>query len=575
MLGMQSPTLRARSFMQGLVLSVALASCGGGAGSQTGAAGGGIALDSGVPKTASGGGSTAGKDGAGSGQGGTTSVGGGPAGGQGGTASWDGGTESGNGDTASWDGGTAADDGGAETGDSAGDAAGVTPLVLIVDKATDRFAAYDRDGQLVHDYHSLLDFGDQYQGPIISASKQVTRWDTTAGATSSLYWLAELTGLAGPVAPSAIIVGARRVGGGSVRIKIASVAGDVFADLEIAGEWQVFGLSPGRRYLLAADTALTRAAVVRLSDASVVWQGSPAEMVAFSPDDAHFISVPRDYRVPFQQVDLDTGLVREPDLSKLPFPFDSTRQHVFVDTALASGAVITADYGYGVTLTRQLWWVDWQGKMTPLDATLPQYVYEEFTRWDATGTQALWWRTDLPSIDPAVPLGYFAFDLSTMQSEAWTDVGGTWPSAGAGTQHIDSTDCFGGAASTFFGIVGDSLMSCDCSNGNCTPIASLGPASPDWTSGLVVSPDRRIVAVHFSWTLSSRMPTTGKDTLLFLSTGALVGSLPYGTVVFDRLSQLLVTYNLMPDSQDRGIVNLATGDVTWLGKVTSVAIVYE
>jgi hypothetical protein len=71
------------------------------------------------------------------------------------------------------------------------------------------------------------------------------------------------------------------------------------------------------------------------------------------------------------------------------------------------------------------------------------------------------------------------------------------------------------------------------------------------------------------------MPTTGKDTLLFLSTGALVGSLPYGTVVFDRLSQLLVTYNFMPDSQDRGIVNLATGDVTWLGKVTSVAIVYE
>jgi hypothetical protein len=448
-------------------------------------------------------------------------------------------------------------------------------MVLIVDETTDQFAAYDRDGRVVHDYHSLLDFGDQFQNPVISVSNQITRWGATIGATSSLWWLAEPKGLAQPPVPSTIVVGARRVGVDSVRIKISSVAGDVLADFEFAGDWQVFGLSPAQRYLVAADTSLTEAVIVRLSDKSVVWQGSPAGVAAFSPDDAHFIGVPSDYRVPFQQVDLETGATSEPDLSKLPFPFDSTRQHVFVETAVNSGAVITADYGDGDTLTTCLWWVDWQGKITPLDPARPRYVYDQFTRWNATGTQALWWRIAASTVDPGLPPGYFAFDPSTMRSQAWTDVGQGSPSVPAGSRSIDSTDCFGGAANTFFGIVGDSLMSCDCASGNCTSIASLAPASTEWKPSLVVSSDHHFVAVPFSWTLSSRTPTTEKDTLLFRSTGALVGSLPYGRVEFDRLSELLVTTGQGPASEDRGIVNLSTGEVTSLGKATDAVVVYE
>jgi hypothetical protein len=448
-------------------------------------------------------------------------------------------------------------------------------MVVIVDETTDQFAAYDRDGQVVHDYHSLLDFGDQFQNPVVSVSNQITRWGATIGATSSLWWLAEPKGLARPPVPSTIVVGARRVGVDSVRIKISSVAGDVLADFEFAGDWQVFGLSPAQRYLVAANTALTETVIFRLSDKSVVWQGSPAEMPIFSPDDAHSISVPSGYRVPFQQVDLETGVASEPDLSKLPFPFDSTRQHVSVETAVNSGAVITADYGYGDTLTTSLWWVDWQGKITALDPARPRYVYDQFTRWNATGTQALWWRIAASSVDPGLPLGYFAFDPSTMRSQAWTDVGKGSPSVPAGTRPIDSTDCFGGAASTFFGIVGDSLMSCDCASGNCASIASLAPASTEWDPSLVVSPDHRFVAVPFSWTLSSRTPTTGKDTLLFQSDGTLVGSLPRGGVEFDRLSELLVTTSLGKAPEDRGIVNLSTGEVTWLGKATNAVVVYE
>jgi len=528
--------------------------------------------------TAGGNGGTAGGNGdAAGGNGGTA---GGDAAGRDGPASVDGGTPAGDGPSggdgpASVDGGTAGGDGGPVGGDLAGDAAGVASMVVIVDETTDQFAAYDRDGQVVHDYHSLLDFGDQFQNPVISVSNQITRWGATIGATSSLWWLAEPKGLAQPPVPSTIVVGARRVGVDSVRIKISSVAGDVLADFEFAGDWQVFGLSPAQRYLVAADTSLTEAVIVRLSDKSVVWQGSPAGVAAFSPDDAHFIGVPSDYRVPFQQVDLETGATSEPDLSKLPFPFDSTRQHVFVETAVNSGAVITADYGDGDTLTTCLWWVDWQGKITPLDPARPRYVYDQFTRWNATGTQALWWRIAASTVDPGLPPGYFAFDPSTMRSQAWTDVGQGSPSVPAGSRSIDSTDCFGGAANTFFGIVGDSLMSCDCASGNCTSIASLAPASTEWKPSLVVSSDHHFVAVPFSWTLSSRTPTTEKDTLLFRSTGALVGSLPYGRVEFDRLSELLVTTGQGPASEDRGIVNLSTGEVTSLGKATDAVVVYE
>jgi len=93
------------------------------------------------------------------------------------------------------------------------------------------------------------------------------------------------------------------VGVDSVRIKISSVAGDVLADFEFAGDWQVFGLSPAQRYLVAANTALTEAVILRLSDKERGLARQPAEMPIFSPDDAHSISVAkRPYLVPFQQV---------------------------------------------------------------------------------------------------------------------------------------------------------------------------------------------------------------------------------------------------------------------------------
>jgi hypothetical protein len=46
-------------------------------------------------------------------------------------------------------------------------------------------------------------------------------------------------------------------------------------------------------------------------------------------------------------------------------------------------------------------------------------------------------------------------------------------------------------------------------------------------------------------------------------------------VEFDRLSELLVTTSQRPASEDRGIVNLSTGEVTWLGKATNAVVVYE
>jgi len=51
--------------------------------------------------------------------------------------------------------------------------------------------------------------------------------------------------------------------------------------------------------------------------------------------------------------------------------------------------------------------------------------------------------------------------------------------------------------------------------------------------------------------------------------------LPRGGVEFDRLSELLVTTSLGKAPEDRGIVNLSTGEVTWLGKATNAVVVYE
>jgi len=61
----------------------------------------------------------------------------------------------------------------------------------------------NRDGQVVHDYHSLLDFGDQFKNRSFRCRTRSTRWGANElGPPVRFWWLAEPKGLARPPVPS-------------------------------------------------------------------------------------------------------------------------------------------------------------------------------------------------------------------------------------------------------------------------------------------------------------------------------------------------------------------------------------
>lgn len=106
---------------------------------------------------------------------------------------------------------TAGHDGGSVTdpdavgGPSVGE--GGATRILIVDKATDRFGAYDRNGQIVHDYRPLLDFGAQFEAPVIWVERKGTSWDVPTTITDGIWWWGQPIGLDLPATPSGFITG--------------------------------------------------------------------------------------------------------------------------------------------------------------------------------------------------------------------------------------------------------------------------------------------------------------------------------------------------------------------------------
>jgi hypothetical protein len=269
-----------------------------------------------------------------------------------------------------------------------GGASTAAARVLLVDKASDVFAAYDANGKAVRDYHALLDFGSGYDAPWISLDGNMARWTTATDLITDIWWLRPALGRDEPAVSSTLVIAAHQTGGSSNRIKLASMAGDVLATLNVAGDYDGYALSPRARHLVATKYGST-AIVLRLADQKELWRGaSGTGAAAFSPDDKHLIAAWTP-EVPFELVDLESGRIIKPALSALPFPYTTDRNHVSVKAALDAGAVITPDYGYGDTLTQQLWWVGWDGKLSPFDPSLPEHAFEDFVRWDAAATKAL------------------------------------------------------------------------------------------------------------------------------------------------------------------------------------------
>ena len=75
--------------------------------------------------------------------------------------------------------------------------------------------------------------------------------------------------------------------------------------------------------------------------------------------------------------------------------------------------------------------------------------------------------------------------------------------------------------------------------------------------------------------LSSRMPTSGGDAQIFRSTGEAMTTVPYGWLKFDPGSSLALVNNVISSMANTGVLNLATGTVTWLGAAKFAAVAYE
>lgn len=170
------------------------------------------------------------------------------------------------------------------------------------------------------------------------------------------------------------------------------------------------------------------------------------------------------------------------------------------------------------------------------------------------------------------PPGYYELDISTMQSRSWTHVGGSWSPSGG--RIIDSTDCFDPSTTTFFGTEGESLLACDCGNGNCQPIAKIPPSTVhQWEADVGVSPDRKLVVLYYDW-LGDTMPTTWLGPYLFRSSGGEpIHPELKGGIQFDRLNQVILTG--CTDAADIGIVDRVTEKATCLPPAGYFAIVYE
>ena len=458
--------------------------------------------------------------------------------------------------------------GGSGVAGSAGTAgaAGLEPRALIVDPATSRFVAYDRNGQIVHDYSAKLDLGSGYTARNIWVNGRLLPWDGPLDARPGGL-LGRSPGLAEPPAPSWILIRAAPPAAGSAKVRMLTVGGQTAADLSVAGAtWESFQLSPQGGYLYANAYVPARdvdlAAVVRLSDGMTLFRQEVGQS-AFARDDSHFFYLPTNgLQPPVRVVDLATQTDIIPSLRQ---PVFMTQPGVTVTLVATTRdrAVIQTD---GVNqFGRLLWSMDWAANITRFGSDMPTYNDEYLQTFDPSGGKATWSRqTNGLDGKPIVYAGAFEVDFASMAAGAWS--GTDFACYGRPTDDLSYKLTAGG----------DAVQACACGSGTCTTIATL-PAVSDagWSPRLIVSANRKVVVVGYDWPLN-RLPASFPQVTCLSATGQLLASLPAGTPMVDDTGQLVLLREPgLGISYRLGIANLATGAFTWLGTPVSAAIVYE
>jgi hypothetical protein len=443
-----------------------------------------------------------------------------------------------------------------------GSTASVHSRAVVMDPASNRFAAYDAEGQLVHDYLNLVNFDSSFEDRIISIEGIAQSWN---GTTASPFF-SEVTfappGQEPPLQASEILVRARRVGGGSVNLRVANVGGQVVDEFSIAGDWEVFRPSPTRKYWLGGIGSTT-GVVVRRSDHSVVWQGALFD-ASFAPDDQHLVVVPNNSANTLSIVDLSTGQAVSVNLAQLPAAFTSPSPNLLsVKGAFNSGAAVSI---YRSVYTGQnLFWLSWDGMLTPFDPTVPDKVVEYVSTANTNATRLLWWRnqyTSGVSVDPSI-LGWFELDLASMTNRAVTNLSKT------------DKSCYDPTVTNYYGTSNGVLLSCTCDTAACTSFATL-PSQADnaWSPQAVVSQQRGLVGVEYSWALS-RSPDTPATTPLYSAQGTLLTTVDCGKFGFDRLDQLTLASTSFPSTFDVVIISPTSGHQTSLNNPKRAVIGYE
>ena len=436
------------------------------------------------------------------------------------------------------------------------------PRVLVVDPATDRFVAYDRGGQIVHDYHAELDFGTGFVARNAWVDWRLLRWDGPSDVPPRLDRPAR--GLSVPLRGSRILLRAENPGAGRVKVKVLTAAGTVENAFTVDGAWSAFQLSPTRQYIYATTSpigsAYQVAAVLRPADGAVLWQKTVAAAVFAAGDERLVFVPPYDGTSTVRIKNLTTGDEIAPAGSQEPFASDPD---IAISLEAALGERVVLQAAGTVLQSRLLYSMDWQGNIARFGSQTPRFTDEYLHAVDPSGQRVLW------SSQANGRDGMSAMHIGTYEMSLVGTAIAPW----------DGTDeaCFGRPTEKTFKLSGTALQSCNCSDGTCATIATL-PASPSgWTTTLITNADRRTVLVRPDWLLGSSVPAPRPDILCYNAAGALLATIPWGGAELDDTGQIVLVRGAVGSTNagQSGVLDLARGEIRWIGAAQSAVIVYE
>jgi hypothetical protein len=440
--------------------------------------------------------------------------------------------------------GSGSDAGVAGGGGAAGSGVGTggpEPRLLVIDVAANRLLAYDRHGQIVHDYASQLDFGSGF-----------TNLSADLIALSS-------NGLEQPRSPFRIFITAVSTPANTTKARLVGIDGQRLAEHSVAGAWEGLGLSPKNDYLYAIRSVFDSgdvAAVFRVADGRLVWQGGPVAQIMFPREGEPLVYVPYDRVTPVRLVDLAAGTDVAPALTQ---PVFAIQPGVWVTLIASTGArmvILTDGVGrYG----RLLWSMDWQAKITRFGAQMPEYTDEYFLGFDATGTKAVWQsQTNGNDGQPIVYAGAYQIDFASMIAGPFSG----------------PFECFEDPSRSTFKIDAGALQTCPCGGAACTTIATLPALENGWFPNVQASADGKTL-ITYAWGRNAA-PKIFPDIKCFSASGAVLATLPYGTASMDPTGQILLYREAAGTVLGRtGIVDLATGTVAWISAAPQTRFMYE